>query len=542
MRRKNIISGVSTVLCTALVLGLSACGGKANTPQTIPAVNDTVKDTAKDGASDASRELDAVSEKDASTKQIYDDRLITDAASLEDHFKGADGVEYKVSIHIPKILSEDAQAQELNQRIMDIWGNLPKKTKDEYPYSFEQGITISWETHWYGDLLSLVVIEDRPDVGSAYEVFYYDFANQKKLESPDVLKALSIQPEVLEKALLRSVAQSFDDYFKDSMVGAPEEVMLWRAKTLASAKDSLQWLRFYPVSADELVVFASHCLSSDEQWTEEKVDVLLNQKITPLHAESHYVTADASADGVTVCFHRTEYSDAFQEQYGFEYEKAYPVRGCYGDYKDMVIELVGPDSSPVLFLLTEQNTVEFVRILDSAAYGTMVSSGPAYGIGAAGDLDPDPPELVGFEAGMNETGGTVYILCDNGERFDLSIELGSSRERFPADLCAAWEASLFESEKQTTYNLAILSYDTIGELVFCDTAADYYVEYQGMLDCLGMDETGLLYGYTLTGPDGNDLYGTFSLLPRYGTLRAGIVGGENLFEKTGYLEFEEVSG
>ena len=100
----------------------------------------------------------------------------------------------------------------------------------------------------------------------------------------------------------------------------------------------------------------------------------------------------------------------------------------------------------------------------------------------------------------------------------------------------------FESKKQTTYNLAILSYDTIGELVFCDTAADYYVEYQGMLDCLGMDETGLLYGYTLTGPDGNDLYGTFSLLPRYGTLRAGIVGGENLFETTGYLEFEEVSG
>ena len=48
MKRKQIISGVSTVLCTALVLGLSACGGKTNTPQTIPAVNDTVKDTAKD--------------------------------------------------------------------------------------------------------------------------------------------------------------------------------------------------------------------------------------------------------------------------------------------------------------------------------------------------------------------------------------------------------------------------------------------------------------------------------------------------------------
>ena len=32
------------------------------------------------------------------------------------------------------------------------------------------------------------------------------------------------------------------------------------------------------------------------------------------------------------------------------------------------------------------------------------------------------------------------------------------------------------------------------------------------------------------------------ILARYGTLRAGIVGGENLFETTGYLEFEEGSG
>ena len=91
--------------------------------------------------------------------------------------------------------------------------------------------------------------------------------------------------------------------------------------------------------------------------------------------------------------------------------------------------------------------------------------------------------------------------------------------------------SLLESEKQTTYNLAILSYDPVGELVFCDTTTDYNVEYQGMLDCLGMDETGLFYGYTLTDPNGNDLYGAFSLLPRYGTLRAGIIGGENLLEK-----------
>ena len=52
--------------------------------------------------------------------------------------------------------------------------------------------------------------------------------------------------------------------------------------------------------------------------------------------------------------------------------------------------------------------------------------------------------------------------------------------RFPAVLMrSAWEASLFES-KTDDHNLAILSpMITIGSLYFCDTAADYYVEYQG---------------------------------------------------------------
>ncbi|MEI3193060.1 MAG: hypothetical protein V8S22_03350 [Lachnospiraceae bacterium] len=110
-------------------------------------------------------------------------------------------------------------------------------------------ITVSWETHWYGR---------SPRSGGAYEVFYYDFADQKKLKSPDVLKSALIQSEVLEKALLRSVAQSFDNYFKDSMVGAPEEVMLFRRSTdlnmkkLTSARDPAV-ARFYPDRVIELV-------------------------------------------------------------------------------------------------------------------------------------------------------------------------------------------------------------------------------------------------------------------------------------------------
>lgn len=78
---------------------------------------------------------------------------------------------------------------------------------------------------------------------------------------------------------------------------------------------------------------------------------------------------------------------------------------------------------------------------------------------------------------------------------------------------------------EITYSMAILGFETMGEFVFTESGEGYNVEYDGFLDYLGTDETGLLYGYKVTGPDGNDVTGTFTLLPRYGVLRVGIAGG-----------------
>lgn len=82
----------------------------------------------------------------------------------------------------------------------------------------------------------------------------------------------------------------------------------------------------------------------------------------------------------------------------------------------------------------------------------------------------------------------------------------------------------------------------MGEFVFTESGEGYNVEYDGFLDYLGTDETGLLYGYKVTGPDGNDVTGTFTFLPRYGVLRVGIAGGVEWFDVGGYLDFDEVMG
>lgn len=535
MKLEGVISRVAILFCMVLALGISGCGGM-NADKQMSSTEEKAESSKKPSIlKDTSDSAESESE--------YNDSLIQDAASIEDSFRGLDGAEHTVSIHLPEILSEDEQAKALNKKIMEIWGGLLKKEKEDYCYWFDSGISVSWESHWYESLLSLVITEERPEVGTAYEVFYYDFDKKQEYTSSEVQQLLSIPQDTLKTSLLRAVARRFDDYFNDGMVGAPEEVLLLRAKTLAFAEESIQHLSFYPQESDSLAVYAGICVSTDNEWLDEKMKVPLTWQSDKLHAESDFITADADADGVKIRFQKKGNGAIYQEEYGFKYDTDYPVRGCFGNYKKLFIGSVGPDYAPVLFLLTDQNTVEFVRIFDGLFYDSLVSSGPIYGIGAAGDMDRELPKITGFKAGTNEMGGTVYVNCDNGTSFELSVEMNSARDRYPEDLIAAWQKAVSQVDgSEITYSMAILGFETMGEFILTESGEGYDVEYDGFLDYLGMDETGLLYGYRVTGPDGNDVTGTFTFLPRYGVLRAGIVGGEEWFDAGEYLDFDEVMG
>lgn len=535
MKLEGVISRVAILFCMVLALGISGCGGK-NADKQMSSTEEKAESSKKPSIlKDTSDSAESESE--------YNDSLIQDAASIEDSFRGLDGAEHTVSIHLPEILSEDEQAKALNKKIMEIWGGLLKKEKEDYCYWFDSGISVSWESHWYESLLSLVITEERPEVGTAYEVFYYDFDKKQEYTSSEVQQLLSIPQDTLKTSLLRAVARRFDDYFNDGMVEAPEEVLLLRAKTLAFAEESIQHLSFYPQESDSLAVYAGICVSTDNEWLDEKMKVPLTWQSDKLHAESDFITADADADGVKIRFQKKGNGAIYQEEYGFKYDTDYPVRGCFGNYKKLFIGSVGPDYAPVLFLLTDQNTVEFVRIFDGLFYDSLVSSGPIYGIGAAGDMDRELPKITGFKAGTNEMGGTVYVNCDNGTSFELSVEMNSARDRYPEDLIAAWQKAVSQVDgSEITYSMAILGFETMGEFILTESGEGYDVEYDGFLDYLGMDETGLLYGYRVTGPDGNDVTGTFTFLPRYGVLRAGIVGGEEWFDAGEYLDFDEVMG
>lgn len=174
--------------------------------------------------------------------------------------------------------------------------------------------------------------------------------------------------------------------------------------------------------------------------------------------------AAVSADGtVEVLIEKGSRTEAYQAEYGFRCGKRYAIDGCYGDYQKLLVASVGPNYCPVLFLLTDSGTVEYLRLFAAFRFGKPVSRGPLYGVGVPEGFWGDPPKVVDLEAG-----------------------------------------------------------------------AGISVSYTGYL---GMNETGLLYGYTVTGPDGNDLVGTMALLPQDGTMMAAPAGGDALLVAPDGLQF-----
>ena len=510
--RENRTRLLAAALC--LVLTLTACGssGKASDSGDRP---EPVEQAAR-----------------------YDDSLIAETVSLDTSFPNEYGDTCRVSVHLPRLLSGGAEA--LNQRILDIWGSLAEKTPEDFARE-ELAVTVGWESHWSGSLLSLVMMEERPDTGAAYWVFHYDFAQEQKRSAGELLNRLNISEDTLRSALCRAAASDFDSTFADGRAGAPEELALCRAKTLAMAADAVQELRFYPNEDGSLTAYLDVCTPIGAGWSVWEVNVPLTRKAAPLRAEARGVAAALRADGtVEIVFEKGSVRESFAEDRGFACGKSYPIDGCYSKYQKLFVGSVGADGDPCLFLLTDANTVEFIRLLDGFRFGKLVNHGPLYGVGVPEGLHADPPKVVDFEAGAGERAATVFAVMDDGSRCDLAEAVNAGGTLRPYDLSGSWEAAVTQPGGAVTgYSMQIRPDGGLTELTLTETVSDagVSVSYTGYLAYMGMDGTGMLYGCTVTGPDGNDVVGTLSLLPQGDTMTAVSVGGDRLFEAPNGLSF-----
>ncbi len=541
---KKFVLLLSALLCMVLVLSMSACGKQDNTQYENGSSDSQVQTTEEVEKPVADKFAHPAADKtdDTASEHIYDNRLITDAVSLEDSFQDEYGVEYKVSVHIPKLQSDAPEAQLLNREIMDTWGDLAIKTQEEYADNFRRGISLTWESHWNDSLLSLVMVEDRPDASVSYSVFHYDFDTEERLSSSQVLERMNIKEEELRTAFCRAAAQDFDYIFAGGMAGPPEEMALLRAKTLAEAADAVHDPDIYPNGDGSITAFLNFFVPAGAGYGQWEEKVSLDWKMEPLEISSNGIAASVNADGrIEICFEEGSIREEYQELYGFEYGRTYSVSGCFSNYEQLFLCTMGPDYNPYLFLRTDQNTIEVVRIFGGTYFGRLVNSGPLYGLLTSEDVTGDVPEFVDFGPAPDENGfATVFAIAKDGRRYDLAAFIDTAENSFPFDLGGSWGTSITRTDGEVIdYTIAILNDNSIRELIFVESGEDYYVEYSGILGYMGMDETGMIYGYTLTGPDGNELVGALSLLPLGESLQVRVVGGEDLLDGTDYLELEK---
>ena len=139
-------------------------------------------------------QLTACGQKDtfspASGKR-YDDSLITEAISKEGSFTDEHSQEWDYSYHIPQLADDTADAESINKAIMNILSSdaqatLSSSSVTKMPETHYADI--SWQSHWYGSLLSLSLHLTgwASDIVS-YEVYHYDFASGRRLTNAQVL-------------------------------------------------------------------------------------------------------------------------------------------------------------------------------------------------------------------------------------------------------------------------------------------------------------------------------------------------------------------
>ena len=127
---------------------------------------------------------------------------ITEQISLE---KQCDMGYTTISVHLPKLESDSADAARINQELWEM--GAPYLEQD--PNAILEKCFYTWDATWYGDCVSIVVTEEDPTWGEQYH-WCFDFESGTQLTNTQLLEWMGADPLALENALRRQVMHTFD--------------------------------------------------------------------------------------------------------------------------------------------------------------------------------------------------------------------------------------------------------------------------------------------------------------------------------------------
>lgn len=445
-------------------------------------------------------------------------------------------------IHIPAVDLESDEGKAFNQKLMDAYLPLAESLKEDNPLNE----TLRWESHWCDSLLSLEMTTESDMDDQPYRKFYYyDVLEDKELSAEEVISEYAgLETTAVRQAMMLAVAKASDENSRFEPAFNADRVadlLTMRAAAVARTNNlnASQWL-FYPNEDRSLDMYLSIYSEAAGMWIDTLCNVQAVRSFKELTASNGFVNAKANpyTGEITISFTDTSQdSDAvynsadFQENYHFVYDYEYQMDGCFSAYEDMQIVNVesgpgdGSDYYPILFLLTENHTIEYVDILRGANYGSYMCGGPVYIDGA--------PEIESMEEGTSTEDGyshtTLYGVDSDGIRYDAVSVL---YEGTTAPLLRhTWQAEKEDGK------ICTLSFDEEGLAYASFSQNGVQTDYTGYPERIGMNEFGVVYAVGYIDSNGDYIGHSLTILNLDETvLYLQEMNGQSVFGLEPYME------
>lgn len=208
----------AALLAAALLAG---CGAKTAPPASVAVKPAESKQSATLAAPVITAEPEAVPETATEAENAETPR-ITEQISLE---KQCSAGYTTISVHLPKLESDSADAARINARLAQCYVE-PCKPCLEYP-ALENGTpwdevrSVGYYQYWYGDCLSLVMnVYFSADSSQKGQGFCFDFASGKELTTTQMLERMGLDPADIEQRIARQADEIFEECWQNADTGA----------------------------------------------------------------------------------------------------------------------------------------------------------------------------------------------------------------------------------------------------------------------------------------------------------------------------------
>lgn len=397
---------------------------------------------------------------------------------VEGERESENGQMISYSYHLLFLIPADADCH--------MWNAMLQKIADTAQNEESEFTSVQWDAYLNGDLLS-IVLQTNYLLNEKVKTFNYNFKSKKALNNSELCAYLKLSSADVNRLLKEKALRKFDaDCLKNP---APYSDLTYRislrVETLAHADLDKVEVPLYLNAENTLCAFAK--IATPAQNGIYNAALVLKDDVYPIEkeAECDFVKAVLKDNQVTLTFQNSGLAGMSLPKDSVEFNKAYQVKGLYGNYHDLTLAYLGNGGYIYLFLTDENGAFSFCNV------STCLESGPEFLIMGPFNL---PQPITSYKQIAGEDGMDILAIGQDAMEFNLAAYVEEAETFLAPSLNNGW------STEDGKYKIAING-DAEPILTLTSVNAGQKMAASLLFGYLGLDEEDLHFQYVLTTGD-----------------------------------------